>query len=254
MSGSLSFSAEDDDAGCRVLTATGTLDRKSAPKLRLTLLKALAEQPAAVLVDLARVRLTDPLALTVFTAVGRQAAMWPGIPVALCAPAPVLAAALSRGIHRRLPVHPSVVAARADIARRHVPPQTVSDELLPVAGAARHARDLVTDACVRWEIPHLVFPASLAVSELVSNAVQHARTMVTLRLSLRPRHLLVAVQDGSPDEPVIRPTPGPSADGRDGGRGLPLVAALALHWGSLPTAGGKVVWASFPLGDPAGDA
>lgn len=255
MSCLLSLTAEDDDAGNRLITAAGTLDLTSAPELRLALMKALAQQPAAVLVDLAGVRLGDRLALTLFTAVSRQAAMWPGVPVVLCAARPELAAALARGVHRRLHVHPDVAAAQAELAARHTPPPTVSDDLLPVPGSARHARDLATDVCVRWELPHLVFPASLVVSELVTNAVQHARTMVTLRLSLRPRYLLIAAVDGSPEEPVVRPAAvGPGQGGaRAGGRGLPLVAALAVHWGSLPTAGGKVVWASLAV-DGTADA
>jgi anti-sigma regulatory factor (Ser/Thr protein kinase) len=95
---------------------------------------------------------------------------------------------------------------------------------------------------VRWGLPHLVAPASLVVSELVSNVVDHAHTMMTMRLSLRRRYLNIAVTDGSPAEPVA-PADLPASGAR--GRGLFLVDATASSWGWLPTDGGKVVWAAL---------
>jgi len=230
--------------GNLLVRVCGTLDRSTAPPLRAVLLKSLAQHPDAVLVDLAMMILGDSLALSVFPAVARQAARWPSIPVVFCAPSPAVAAALDAPAYRGLVVHPSVTAATAALSRGQGIPPSISDDLLPVRGAAGHARNLATDACVRWELPGLVWPASLVASELVSNAVQHAQTMVSLRFSLRPRYLLVAARDGSPDEPVLRPVAPTDVVGR---RGLLLVQALAAHWGFLPTGGGKVVWATLAI-------
>jgi hypothetical protein len=72
--------------------------------------------------------------------------------------------------------------------------------------------------------------------------VDHAHTMMTLRLSLRRRFLSVAVRDGSPIEPQ---SPGDQAPEGPGGRGLFLVKETARSWGWLPTDGGKVVWAAL---------
>ena len=119
----------------------------------------------------------------------------------------------------------------------------VTEELLPLAGAARHARNVVTEACLRWDLPGLVAPATLIVSELVSNAVDHAGTAAQLRLALSREHLTIAVRDGSAEPPV---RPGPAAGMTERGRGLMLVAATADSWGWSPVADGKVVWATLP--------
>jgi two-component sensor histidine kinase len=119
----------------------------------------------------------------------------------------------------------------------------ISDEVLPVSGAARQARNVATDACLRWDLPHLVGPASLIVSELVSNVVDHAHTMADIRISLRRRYLTIAVRDGASAPPVAS-DPIPAGD-ISAGRGLLLVDATAHSWGWLPSEGGKVVWAAL---------
>ena len=221
---------------------TGELGLPDVAPVRLRLLKCLAEQPAALLLDLAGLTVAEPLALSVFAAVTRQAARWPGTPVLLCAPQPATRDLLAVGVLHRLPVFDTTEAARAHAWQERLTLPSVIDELLPISGAARSARNMATDACLRWDLPNLVAPASLIVSELVSNVVDHAHTMMTLRLSLRSRYLTMAVRDGSPAEPV---PPGDVPAEADGGRGLFLVKATAHSWGWLPTDDGKVVWAAL---------
>ncbi len=232
----------DDGDDLLVASLSGDLGLTDVAPLRVSLLKCLAEQPDALLLDLAGLTVAEPLALAVFTAVHRQAARWPGTPVLLCAARPQTHTLLTGSAHRQLPLFATLAAGRehARTARRTLP--SISDELLPISGAARQARNVTTDACLRWDLPHLVAPASLIASELVSNVVEHAHTMMTLRLSLRRRYLNIAVRDGSPVEPVL---PGPPSPDSGGGRGLLLVDATAQSWGSLPTDGGKVVWAAL---------
>jgi anti-anti-sigma factor len=230
----------ETDRPYALVRVSGVLDLAGSVPIRSAVLRCLAEQPQAVLVDLARTKVADPTALSVFLAVARQAAMWPAIPLVLCAPRPETAALLrARALDQRMPVLPSVAeAARRLDAGGRAP--SVTDELLPVVGAARRARELVTEACVRWRTPELAGPACTVVTELVNNVVVHAHTMMTLRLSLRGQFLHVAVRDGSPEPPVLlrdMPLTAPS------GRGMALVAAVSRRWGSLPTNGGKVVWA-----------
>ena len=232
------------DEGDNLLVAAldGELGLSDVVPLRIRLLKCLAEQPEALLVDLSGLTVSEPLALAVFTAVNRQAARWPGTPVLLCAARPQTHALLTGAAFRQLPLFATVDHGRrhAGSARRTLP--SIFDGLLPISGAARQARNVTTDACLRWDLPDLVAPASLVASELVSNVVDHAHTMMTLRLSLRRRYLSIAVRDGSPVAPEA---PGPETPGGSGGRGLFLVQATAQSWGWLPTDGGKVVWAAL---------
>jgi hypothetical protein len=222
-----------------VATLTGRLGLADAAQVRVRLFKCLAEQPDALLVDLAGLAVEEPLALSVFAAVSRQAARWPGIPVLYCAPTPPVGHLLADGAYRRLPVLGTVGLARERVRADGKTMPSLIEDLLPIAGAVRHARNVVTEACLRWDLPDLVAPASLIASELVGNVVDHAGTMATLRVSLRRRFVTIGVRDGSTEEPR-RVSPSPT-----GGRGLQLVEAMARSWGWLPVDGGKVVWASL---------
>ncbi|MFI7603181.1 ATP-binding protein [Actinoplanes sp. NPDC049681] len=229
------------DDGRLLVGLAGRLDMSDVAVVRQRLMKCLAEQPDALLLNVAKLSVPEPLALAVFSSVVRQAARWPGIPVLLCAPRPEVRRALTLPAYERLPLADSVDAARTVLAddRRVLP--AITDELLPVNGAARQARNVATDACLRWELPHLIAPASLIASEFVSNVVDHAHTMMVLRMTLRRRYVHIAVRDGAAEPPEVRPTE-PSATS---GRGLLLVKASAHSWGWLPCEGGKVVWASL---------
>ena len=238
---------EVEAVGTRLLvTVRGELCLSTAATVRTTLLKCLAEQPDAVVVDVAAMVVTAPAATTLFIAAARQASLWPGTPLVIAAPDPRTARMLRAGCGR-LAVHPSLAEAFAAEPRRRMP--SLTETLLPVIGAARHARRVVAEACEQWSLPHLTGPASVVTGELVTNAVEHAQTMIDLRLTLGLRSLQVAVRDGSPDEPVrpARASAEPAAP-----RGLLLVDAMSYRWGSLPAAGGKVVWAILLSRGPTG--
>jgi len=233
------------DDGRLLVGLAGRLDLTDTAAIRLRLLKCLAEQPEALLVDLAALDVAEPLAVAIFSTVARQASRWPGIPMILCAPQATMRDSLQLAAYRRLPVYASVEAARADLADRRQTLSMLSDELLPISGAARQARNVATDACLRWDLPELVAPASLIASELVSNVVDHAHTMMTLRMTLHRRYLHIAVRDGSVAAPELQRTATTAASS---GRGLMLVDATAHSWGWLPCDDGKVVWASLRTG------
>jgi len=124
-------------------------------------------------------------------------------------------------------------------------PRAVFEELLPVSGAPRHARTVVTDACLRWDLPDLVGSAALIISELVSNVVEHAQTVMTIEVVHRDSHLYLAVHDRASAPPV------PSEPAGDAlalhGRGLMLIAAAATTWGYDQRADGKTVWATVAM-------
>ncbi len=109
------------------------------------------------------------------------------------------------------------------------------------------ARNLVGDACCRWDRPHLLHPARLVVSELVTNAVEHAGSEITVVVSRHGDGLHLAVADAVPELPrilrIAPPRPDRPLDER--GRGLRTVQATATDWGSAVTPSGKVVWATI---------
>jgi serine/threonine-protein kinase RsbW len=115
---------------------------------------------------------------------------------------------------------------------------------LPTANhAVRMARQATRDALATWQLAYLEETAVLLVSELVTNAVRHARggDEVTLVLQTAGTWLRIEVTDADPQWPQPR-TPA----GFDGsGFGLVLVDALAGKWGVRETATGKAVWAEL---------
>jgi hypothetical protein len=221
---------------------TGDLCLTTAPLVRAALVKSLVERPDALVADLTGLVVREPSALSVFSLVIRQAAIWPGTPLLITAPDPEVRRRLSGGSYGRLEVFGSVAEALAAPAEQRIP--YLSEALLPVRGAVRRARELAVDACGRWELGDRADAARLIAGELVTNAVEHAQTMVDLRFSLGRRYLVIAVRDGSTVPPQLdRSAPSDLTTGR----GLHLVDALAHRWGTLLTVDGKVVWASLPV-------
>jgi hypothetical protein len=83
----------------------------------------------------------------------------------------------------------------------------------------------------------------LCVSEVVTNAVLHARSAARLTLLRRDHVLRVEVEDDDPTPPVRRPHSTTATTGR----GLRILDELTLRWGTRPVADGKVVWFDFDL-------
>ena len=101
------------------------------------------------------------------------------------------------------------------------------------------------------EIERFADVAELLLSELVTNAVEHARVpsgrLIKVRFELVVDRLRVEVHDASPQRPVVRPR---AADA-EAGRGLVLVRELSARWGCCPRVGGvgKFVWFECTTGD-----
>jgi anti-sigma regulatory factor (Ser/Thr protein kinase) len=85
--------------------------------------------------------------------------------------------------------------------------------------------------------------ALLLTSEVVTNAVLHARTPAELTVHCEAGVLRVAVADGSRLLPVVKSYDRTAVTGR----GLQLVAELADRWGVEFTDNGKVVWFELEL-------
>ena len=93
-------------------------------------------------------------------------------------------------------------------------------------------------ALTRAFAPQCRDDADLLVTEVVSNAVLHGPgAAIEVCFWVRPGTLDVLVVDGGGGFVPPPPTAGTRARG---GRGLPLLDALALHWGSSVDAPGAV--------------
>lgn len=112
---------------------------------------------------------------------------------------------------------------------------------LPSAAAAvPTARHGVVAALRGWDCEQLVEATELVVSELVTNAVLHARTPLEVSLRQERDGVRVAVRDLADGVPAARE----SVSLASTGRGLVLLEALALSWGvDRHAGGGKTVWA-----------
>jgi anti-anti-sigma regulatory factor len=224
-----------------VIRPTGVLDALSAPDLRSALLECLVEQPVAVVLDIADLVVGDDVALTVLATVARESVRWPGTRIALGGAVPETVAAIERmGVGQYLTLFSDQATALGECGRWPVPP-CARHEMEPDRFAPAIARDAVDSFCLSNTLDPLD-PAQLVTSELVTNAVLHAGTQITLTLRLIGPFLHIAVRDRGGG--VVR-IASVVDEFTENGRGLLLVDALAAAWGNLVTATGKVVWATI---------
>lgn len=107
------------------------------------------------------------------------------------------------------------------------------------------ARRAVRDLLVELDATESAGDATLVVSELVTNALVHAGTDITVVLRAAPGGWQVEVTDGSPHRPSMRSYGATASTGR----GLALLNEVARSWGvrARPSgAPGKVVWCVLP--------
>ena len=111
-------------------------------------------------------------------------------------------------------------------------------------------------ATARWQlaadlreaglVSNAIGDAALVLSELLSNAIRHARplpgALVQVSWSLRDGSLTVSVRDGGGPTRPHSGHPPPSALG---GRGLEIVECLASTWGVQASTDGVTVWATL---------
>lgn len=228
----------DVTEGMPVLTLGGVLTIAAGAILHDAVMRVRQQDQTTLLIDVSAVAVGDRTAVAVFADAVAEALQWPDVLVLICGPSAVLRDLRDADVVDSRLLFGSLADGRT-AGRAAVAP--VSEDLLPLTGAARWARNVVTEACLRWDEPGLVGQAALVASELVTNATVHANTMMTMQVRLRPWHLYVAVFDGSTTPAVLRD---PRPD-NDGGRGLQLVNAVSAAWGSTALQGGKVVWAAL---------
>ena len=151
-----------------------------------------------------------------------------------------------------------------------------SRDLPPEPRSSSVARAFLRSCFTDWDLMELYDDAALGLSELVANAVMHAATPLVVAVSCEGGMVEIAVHDGNPSMPAIRPqrtdidgdiqraiaaeaATAEPFDERDprinvgaagslaGGRGLLLVDAVSAQWGVSPLSDGKAVWIRTPV-------
>src|SRR3954471_18317937 len=101
----------------------------------------------------------------------------------------------------------------------------------PTPAPPAAARAHVATACRGRMSQEATEAARLLVSELVTNCVLHAHSMITLAVDCDDVSIAVAVGDDGKGMPEVRDH---VSDDDTHGRGLQLVDALAADWGIWP--------------------
>jgi anti-sigma regulatory factor (Ser/Thr protein kinase) len=122
-------------------------------------------------------------------------------------------------------------------------------ESCPPASEVPFARDQLTQVLAEWGLTgEAAEPTQLVVTELISNAIDHARAPIQLTVSFPGDSVRVEVHD-SAAEPPRQQSLDPH---RLRGRGLHMIDAVSSQWGWTPDAAGKTVWADVSIGWPLG--
>lgn len=119
----------------------------------------------------------------------------------------------------------------------------VETELKCTPKSVEAARRFVETALAVWELDDLNAVAVLLTSELVTNAILHARTAVRLVAERTETEVVVEVWDGAPHAAAIPR----NAFDSETGRGLVLVDRLPARWGVRRADSHKAVWFALPL-------
>jgi anti-sigma regulatory factor (Ser/Thr protein kinase) len=111
-------------------------------------------------------------------------------------------------------------------------------------------RTIVADLVVRGVSAEIIDEAEIVVSELVANAIRHARALPdgTVRVHWKVKNDQVEVEVSDGGGPT-QPRPAPRSAWTAAGRGLRIVRSLAHEWGVQEDRGGRTVWAA--LGGPS---
>ncbi len=148
---------------------------------------------------------------------------------------------------RRATVDDAAVLVLAVHDRQH---RLAANEFPAEASSPSQARRWARSTLVSWGADgDVVDSALLGISELVSNAVQHAHSSARVELDLDTTRLLVLVTDTGTR---VRPEPQEAEPLSTRGRGLNVVERLSDAWGTELSSRGTTVW--FEITHPDGAA
>lgn len=143
------------------------------------------------------------------------------------------------------PRRPTAPASSADRER----PRTIRAPWAPPA-VPKIRRAVVEDLESRELPSDLIDDTEIVVSELVGNAIRHARPlpdgMIRVHWKVKAGVVEIEVSDGGGRS---TPRPAPRSVWASTGRGLRIVRSLAHEWGVTEERSGRTVWAA--LGGPS---
>ena len=121
--------------------------------------------------------------------------------------------------------------------------ESIETQLASGQAAPESARAFVREILKAWELHRISQVTELLISELVTNAVRHVDSTITVRASRRTSRVRVEVEDASPTPPRLQH---PQPDEPDG-RGILIIDTLADDWGTDVDSDGKTVWFEIDL-------
>lgn len=121
-----------------------------------------------------------------------------------------------------------------------LPAVQICHTLLPEPRSCGLARNAVREFCRANGLTNLTDDAALLTSELVGNAVEHAGTPITLSAESHSGQLTVSVTDDNAARAIFGNAERELLAER--GRGLLVVDAIAIEWGTTRHGAGKSVW------------
>ena len=203
----------------------------------------LLQTHGAVVADVSALHATSASSLLAFIEAASRAGEWPDVRLVIAAPDPACASLLATtGVGERAPIHPDVETAAAHLDER---PALVHAwwHFDPDPHAPGDARGHVRRVCRRWQIDDEAREAAeIVVTELVTNAVEHAESAAVVEVERRPSSFRLTVRDYDLSVVPQAHLPDPTSPR---GRGLAMVAAVARDWGVEPHDDGKTIWAEM---------
>lgn len=245
----LSIGVAADASGAVVeMTLHGRWSQQLGSQVTATLQLCLAGPTTSIIVDLHDMGDLHGTSYSFWLAAARTARLGPApFQLALCLPpGTILDYRLRHSDEHQPLLFVAMPEAQRVIAGRKPRTRRVQARLAPQPASVPAARELVAGACDAWQLSQLWHDATLIMSEIVTNAVQHARTDLVVTVSSGGPRLHLAVRDGDTRYPRLNePADAGWASPVDASeRGLRLVHEVATAWGAMPTRGGKVVWAT----------
>jgi anti-anti-sigma factor len=233
--------ASRTDQSVAVLTVEGVLDVSNTAALSDTIVKAMLEEPSAIIVDVSALQVHSEAGWSAFISARWQLEPEPDVPLVLVCSQRATREAIERsGITQFMPVHPTekgAMKAISRLTRRNV--QRADIRLPSNLSSLRESRRLVREWLTGWSQPGLIPVALVVVNVFIENVLEHTGSDPVMRVETDGTTATIAVSDGNSAPALRLPAPAKGIDVS----GLAIVDALSRAWGSTATSTGKTVWA-----------